>query len=462
MFGTLTDAQWVAFAFVFLGMALICGMLLRRAVPWLAAVYIPPSVLAGFLILFAGPQVLGELTDDWSLVPAQIIPVLSTLPGLLINVVFGGIMIGKTLPSMRRIWHDAAPHAILGSVFSFGQFAIGGLTVTFLLTPVFGLPDAAGSIIEMSFAGGHGSIAGMGPLLVDAGAGELVDVGLGLATISMLTGVIGGTVLVNWAVRSPRVDVAREHTTTRFTASRLSDVPPNEGDITDDVAIGSISRSFGAIAVAIFIGFLILTALRAISNAFGSDLFDRFPLFPFTVIGGFIVQLVLSWTNHEHFVERRTVNDITGLSLDLLIAAAVGTLSLSTLGANIPSIVILTVLSVAWSVAGLLWLGPRFFTRHWFDRGIADYGQSQGNVATGFILAEMTDPAHTTGAATGYGYKQLFYEPFLGGGILTAMSVPLILGVGSLAFGIASAATTVGLIIWGVVRSRPARLQPGR
>jgi ESS family glutamate:Na+ symporter len=63
---------------------------------------------------------------------------------------------------------------------------------------------------------------------------------------------------------------------------------------------------------------------------------------------------------------------------------------------------------------------------------------------------------------TGYGYKQLFYEPFLGGGILTAMSVPLILGVGSLAFGIASAATTVGLIIWGVVRSRPARLQPGR
>jgi Na+/glutamate symporter len=121
--------------------------------------------------------------------------------GLLINVVFGGILIGKTLPSVRRIWDDAAPDAILGSVFSFGQFAIGGLVVTFLLTPVFGLPDSAGSIIEMSFAGGHGTIAGMGGLLRDAGAGELVDVGLGLATLSMLTGVIGGTVLVNWAVR---------------------------------------------------------------------------------------------------------------------------------------------------------------------------------------------------------------------------------------------------------------------
>src|SRR5262249_5811880 len=140
LFESFTNAQWAAFSFVMLGMALICGMLLRRAVPWLAAVYIPTSVLAGFVILAAGP-----------LIPDQTIPVLSALPGLMINIVFAGIMVGKTLPSMRRIWTDAAPHAILGGVFSFGQFAIGGLAVTLLLTPAFGLPDAAGSIIEMSF-----------------------------------------------------------------------------------------------------------------------------------------------------------------------------------------------------------------------------------------------------------------------------------------------------------------------
>jgi glutamate:Na+ symporter, ESS family len=107
---------------------------------------------------------------------------------------------------------------------------------------------------------------------------------------------------------------------------------------------------------------------------------------------------------------------------------------------------------VAWSVTALHWLAPRFFPEHWFDRGIADYGQSQGNVATGFILAEMADPAHTTGNAAGYGYKQLFYEPFLGGGVLTALSVPIILSIGSLSFGLASAAAAAGLITWGVVR----------
>src|SRR5690348_1995928 len=104
----LTEPQWVGFAFVLLGMALIGGMLLRHLIPWLAAVYIPTSVLAGFVILLAGPQVLGAFTGGWSLIPAQVVAVLTTLPGLLINVVFGGIMVGKRLPSLRRIWDHAA------------------------------------------------------------------------------------------------------------------------------------------------------------------------------------------------------------------------------------------------------------------------------------------------------------------------------------------------------------------
>ena len=257
--------------------------------------------------MLAGPQALGKVTNGWSLIPAQTVSVLSALPGLLINVVFGGIMIGKRLPSVRRIWNDAAPHAILGGVFSFGQFARARCHPTKVMSP----------------------------------------------------------------------------TTSSSARSVVASVP--------------------------------------------------------------------------HLVERRTVNDITGLSLDILVAAAIGRLSLTTLGENVPSILILTALSVAWSVTGLLWLGP-----HWFDLGIADYGQSQGNVATGFILAEMADPAHTTRAAVGYGYKQLFYEPFLGGGILTALSVPLILSIGSLTFGIAAAAATVGLIIWGVARNRHARPRAGQ
>jgi ESS family glutamate:Na+ symporter len=299
----------------------------------------------------------------------------------------------------------------------------------------------------------------MGGILEDAGAPELIDLGLGLATISMITGVVGGSVLVNYAIRSQRITVARTRPVDVDDAMNLHDVEPNDGDQQDneDVGMGSISRSFGAISVAIAIGIAILWTLRAIAQALGSDLFDNFPLFPFTVIGGFVVQLVLTMTRHEHLVERRTVNDITSLALDILIAAAIGTMSLAALGANIPSLVILTVIAFAWSVVGMLWLGPRIHPVNWFEHGIADYGQSQGNVATGFVLADMADPGRRTDAARAYGYKQLIYEPFLGGGVLTALSVPIIVQIGSLWFGVISLIATILLLVWGVTRTRAAR-----
>ncbi len=456
MFGEYTDVQWVALGFVYLGMALIVAMVIRRFVPILAKMYLPASVIAGFFLLLAGPQILGAITGGWSLIPQEALAVMSRLPGLMINVVFAAIMIGKSLPRVRRIWTDSAPHVILGSAFSFGQFALGALAVVFILTPFFGLPDAAGSILEMSFAGGHGTIAGMGGLLEEAGAGELIDLGLGLATISMITGVVGGSIIVNYGIRSPKIQVVRNTRPAGTGPTTLQEVRPNDGDSdrAGDVGLGSISRSFGAIMIAITVGIVILNLLRWISNSLGSDIFDNFPLFPFTVIGGFIVQLVLTMTKTEHLVERRTVNDIAGLALDILIAAAIGTLSLAALGANIPALVILTAIALAWSVIGMLWLGPRIHPENWFEHAIADYGQSQGNVATGFVLADMVDPERRTNAARSYGYKQLIYEPFLGGGIITAFSVPIILQIGSLWFGLASLVITVLLIVWGMTRVR--------
>src|SRR5690606_2741092 len=126
-----------------------------------------------------------------------------------------------------------------------------------------------------------------------------IDLGLGLATISMITGVVGGSALVNYAVRNPRIDVARLRPATGGGAASLQEVQPSAGDQdAGDVGLGSISRSFGAIAVAVMIGLLILNLLRFLTNAVGSDLFDRFPLFPFTVIGGFLVQLLLTATKN--------------------------------------------------------------------------------------------------------------------------------------------------------------------
>lgn len=126
--------------------------------------------------------------------------------------------------------------------------------------------------------------------------------------------------------------------------------------------------------------------------------------------------------------------------------------SLATLGANIPALVTFTLIGACWSVVAVLWIAPRIHGVRWFEPGVADFGQSQGNVATGFILADMADPKRQTNAATAYGYKQLTYEPLLGGGIITALAIPLIADVGLMPFAVASAIITVALAAWGMLR----------
>src|SRR5262249_59248735 len=105
-------------------------------------------------------------------------------------------------------------HVIMAGIMSAGQFAVAGLVVLLLLGPAFDFSDKGGALIEVSFAGGHGTLAGLGPVFDEYGAGDLVEVGLGLATIGLVTRVVVGTILINYAITSHSIPIARQNPTT--------------------------------------------------------------------------------------------------------------------------------------------------------------------------------------------------------------------------------------------------------
>ena len=39
------------------------------------------------------------------------------------------------------------------------------------------------------------------------------------------------------------------------------------------------------------------------------------------------------------------------------------------------------------------------FPQHWFEHSIAEFGESQGMLATGFAMVDMVDPARLTDVA---------------------------------------------------------------
>src|SRR5699024_4675455 len=110
------------------------------------------------------------------------------------------------------------------------------------------------------------------------------------------------------------------------------------------------------------------------------------------------------------------------------------TISLDAIGSYIVSFLLLAIVGLAWNVFGLFFLASRILPIYWFEWAIGDFGQSTGIIAIGLLLMSVVDPELESPAYEGFGYKQLVFEPFLGGWLVTALASPLIFKFGPVPF----------------------------
>ncbi|RQW22928.1 sodium:glutamate symporter [Bacillus sp. C1-1] len=434
----------IGMAIVIIAIMLVIGKWIRLKVPLFQSLFLPSSLIGGFLALLIGPEVIGrfggDFLSDGGLFTASIVDIWGELPGLLINVVFASLFIGFVLPKPKEIWQTGGPQIALGYTMSWAHYVIGLLLAITILTPLFGLNPAAGALIEISFVGGHGTAAGLSGTFEDIGFEEGYDLAIGLATIGMLSGVIIGMVLVNWAAR-------RGKTTTLDHPKDIS-VDQKSGVIeeqnreasgvqtTSPVSIEPLALHVGFIAVAIFIGYLILEAFVWLEEVtygqtFNVYLFEYVPLFPMAMIGGILLQVFLAKFDKRKLVDRKTISRIQGLALDLLIISAIASLSLTVIGDHIVPFILLALAGIISNIVFFLWLGPKMIPTYWFERGIGDFGQGMGVAATGNMLMRIVDPENKTPALDAFGYKQILFEPMVGGGLVTAAAIPFIIQFGS-------------------------------
>jgi ESS family glutamate:Na+ symporter len=59
---------------------------------------------------------------------------------------------------------------------------------------------------------------------------------------------------------------------------------------------------------------------------------------------------------------------------------------------------------------------------------------SMGVIASGLVLLRTVDPESKTPVPADFAYKQLLHSPFMGGGLWTAMALPLLASTGSVVF----------------------------
>lgn len=439
----------VFFAFIALALLILVGRFVRQRIKLLRDLYLPSSIVAGIIALLLGPQALGAIVAAVAdstfplaqgLFPENTRNVWSQSPSVFINVVFATLFIGESIPSPREIWRKASPQVAFGQTLAWGQYVVGLVLAILILTPVFGMSPLAASLIEVGFEGGHGTAAGMAETFNNLGFTVGSDLALGLATVGIVSGIIAGTMLADWARRTGRIQVVRSEDPE---AGSLSHDRPNEDQtirvararLMRNLLIDPLSLNLSFVGLAIAIGWLILQALIYIESITwgraGVELFSYVPLFPIALIGGLIVELVLERTGRSYLISRPLIERIGGVALDVTIVTALASISLAVLGRNIGPFLILSVAGIAWNVLAFIYLGPRILPTFWFERGIGDLGQSMGVTATGLVLLRMVDPDNRSGSFESFAYKQLLFEPIVGGGLFTAAAPLLIVQFGS-------------------------------
>lgn len=421
------------------------GYWLRRRIVILQKLYLPASVIAGLLglLVFQTLDVPEAVSYGWN-----------KLPGQLINIVFACLFLGTALPPVSRVWKSSSRQLAYGQIVAWGQYAVGCFFVLLVFKPFFELPDIFAGIMPVGFEGGHGTAGGMAPTFDDLGFPEMKDYALAAATGGIMGAIIVGMGLVNWAVRKGYVEKKSNPGTHADDYSGLIPMEhrPEAGkmSVSSDV-IGSLTLHLVFVGAAILLGWLMKEGMILATQKLpetGREIFESFPLFPLCMLGGVIVQLLADkFDPHEHMDEGLMLR-IQNCALDFLVVAAIATIRIDVVAQQWVPIVLLILAGILWNVLMLTVFARRAFKDAWFERGIAEMGQSMGVTATGLLLLRVVDPNYETEAAEAFASKQLLHEPFMGGGLWTGAAIPLLaLWGGWPIFGIAAGAIAVWIIV---------------
>ncbi len=426
-------------AFIVLCVLLGLGHLLRTRSRWLQRLYLPSCVVGGVLglLVVQGVTFLAQQLGwtDLGLSVTASAQQWRAMPGFLINVVFACLFLGVSLPRFSELWHRAGPQVVYGQMVAWGQYVVGlGAWVLFLGAMFPELPGMFAGILPVGFEGGHGTAAGMEPVFAERGWPEGTDLALSSATFGIVSAIVVGTALINWAVRRGHVEKTAPGA---FDGAYSShgiipyDDRPSAGRLSvNSDAIESFSLHLVAVGLAIGLGMLLkggLTLLEGTSAYLTRyRLLSSFPLFPLCMLGGLVVQWVELRFDTHRLIDLGLIRRIQNSALDFLVIAAIATIRIQVVTHALLPLLILVALGIAWNVFCVTVLARRVFKDAWFERAIAEMGQSMGVTASGLLLLRIVDPDYETAAADAFACKQIIHEPFMGGGLWTSTAIPLI------------------------------------
>lgn len=424
------------FYFIILGILLTIGVFLRLKIKIFKKYFIPASLIAGFVGLILGPYGVKLFSEE-------MVGTWGSIAGILITIVFAPMLIGMKSEKGKGTTRLVSQHLIYSYTGSLLQISIPLIVAGLILVPLFNINEMFASIIEVGWAGGHGTAAGMLDVFTDLGWEDGGSLAVTSATIGIVLGIISGIIMINHGVRKGYTSVIKE--SGELQDENNSDAIPldkqktsSKNTLNPDLVDG-FAFHMGLLSIAIIIGWF----LQKIITLY----IPGIPLFPLAMIGGLLVNMVINRTKYMDLIDLETFKRIQGFALDFLIIGAVASIKIPVVVEFAIPLTILIAVTMGMMIWYFYYLGKRFFDDNWFENAIVHYGSYTGVAAVGLMLLRTVDPEMKTDSAKAYALRAPFYSPFLGGGLITSIIPVLILNNNSLIVGFIALAILIVLLI---------------
>jgi len=421
------------------GFLLLLGFFLRSKVKLFQKLFLPASVIGGFIGLILGGQVLGKIWPGyWEFmnlsflntekvtftVMDDINSIFTNLPGVLIIPIFAATCLGnfskKKTPEEKAAARKKGGWEILPGLFFLLmammviQMLIGyvvNIVATAMGTEIYA---QFGFELAVGFVGGHGTAASI-PTLYGAvykaiyadGAANITSMstafGVTFATIGLVGGMIGGIAFINVASRKGQTAIMKEPV--KLEGVQLTGIQTDPAQqesagrqTVKNFAIESITVHVAIIAFDCLLAYLSVKLLSYVPGKVGTVL-SQIPVWSLAMLYMFGINAALKALKLEWLIDRKLVSRITGSLTDIAIVCAVASMNLTAILTYWYLVVIIAVIGFVVTYFYIFKLTKALCGKEApFEHAIIAWGACTGVMMTGLMLLKICDPNYETKA----------------------------------------------------------------
>lgn len=395
---------------------MVIGQILRSKIKFFQKTLIPASLIGGLLGLIFGPELLGILPFSSSI---------SGYAGILIALVFAAMPIGDK--SSKEDLKSVGGMFINVTGIAVAQYLFGLVVCVYILGHFWELNNGFGLIMATGFYGGHGTAGAVGAAYADLGWAEAQDLMMFSATFGIIMGIVVGMVIINWGtrkgytsyVKSP--DQLPEELRTGLIDPKIQKA---SGKITiSPISLDPLAFHLGLILIPSLAGYLLSEFISSKISLLS------IPVFCLSLIFGFIFQKILVTTKTDKYVDRPTIQRISGTCTDFLVVSGVASIKISVVASYMIPLMITFIGGLILNWIWFMTVGRDSSKKDWFERNMMVWGHATGVAATGVLLQRVVDPDLKSRGIEDSGIADIFNRP-----ILIALQVlpPIFLTIGGM------------------------------